>query len=121
MGLDMYAMITKEQFDEPVDLQASACELLHYWHKHPNLHGWMENLYYDKGGSAPAFNGAQVLLTPHDLDDLENALLSGALPDTEGFFFGKSDGSELDGDLEFLDKARRAQAKGYSVFYDSWW
>ncbi len=72
----------------------------------------MEKLYYDKGGSAPVFNGAQVLLTLHDLYDLENALMSGALPDTEGFFFGRSDGSELDGDLEFLDKARRALVGG---------
>ena len=25
-------------------------EELHYWRKHPNLQGWMENLYREKGG-----------------------------------------------------------------------
>ncbi len=121
MGLDMYAMITKEPLDRPVDFKVSDGDILYYWRKHPNLHGWMENLYYAKGGSANPFNCTTVQLTADDLARLEVAIRSQNLPETSGFFFGKSDGSELDGDLEFLDKARRAQAKGYSVFYDSWW
>ena len=27
-------------------------EQIHYWRKHPNLHGWMEDLYRAKGGAA---------------------------------------------------------------------
>ena len=120
MGLDMYAMITKEQFDEPVDLQASACELLHYWHKHPNLHGWMENLYFEKGGTE-LFNCISLVLTAADLDRLEADIRANTYPETTGFFFGTSDGSEAEDDLAFIEKARAAIAEGKTVFYDSWW
>ena len=46
-----------------------------------------------------------------------------ALPVTEGFFLGVSDGSEKADDLSSLiRKAREAyRAEGYSVFYSSWW
>jgi hypothetical protein len=39
----------------------------------------------------------------------------------EGFFFGSSDGGEIDDDLAFIAKARQAIAAGQTVFYDSWW
>jgi len=44
MGLDMYAMVTNEQFDSEVDFKPERTSELHYWRKHPNLHGWMEQL-----------------------------------------------------------------------------
>lgn len=120
MGLDMYACITREPISSPVDFQVDDYSELHYWRKHPNLHGWMQQLYYAKGGEKE-FNCTPVLLEEADLDRLERAIKAGELPETSGFFFGQSDGSERDDDLTFVASAREAIAKGYSVYYDSWW
>jgi hypothetical protein len=46
MGLDMYAMTTTEAVADAVDFKVGIAAELHYWRKHPNLHGWMEALYY---------------------------------------------------------------------------
>jgi hypothetical protein len=42
MGLDMYARTTKEPLAGAVDFKVSEPSELHYWRKHPDLHGWME-------------------------------------------------------------------------------
>lgn len=120
MGLDMYAMTTTELIDQPVDFKVDNASELHCWRKHPDLHGWMEQLYYDKGG-IKEFNCAPVVLTLDDLDQLEAAIVHHELPRTYGFFFGKSDGQEYDDDLVFTAKARKAISEGYTVYYDSWW
>lgn len=120
MGLDMYAKTTSEEITQPVDFVVHHASELHYWRKHPNLHGWLENLYYSKGGSAE-FNCVPVLLTLHDLDRLQAAIEQDQLPETTGFFFGASDGAEKADDLQFVDNARKAIQSGLSVFYDSWW
>lgn len=120
MGLDMYAMVTSTQPEKPVNFTDDNAELIHQWRKHPNLHGWMENLYYEKGGTE-TFNCRPVVLTEEDLDRLEADIRSKALPATTGFFFGNTDGSEHDDDLAFIAKARAAMAGGRTVFYDSWW
>ncbi|WP_430450713.1 phosphoglycerate kinase [Rhodopirellula europaea] len=120
MGLDMYAMTTTEVLEKEVDFKVDDTGELHYWRKHPNLHGWMERLYYDKGGTED-FNCVPVVLNVTDLDQLEIDIQSGDLPDTSGFFFGESEGNESEDDLEFIAKARRAIADGQTVFYDSWW
>jgi hypothetical protein len=52
MGLDMYAFATEEDLPASVDFTASEGSKLHQWRKHPNLHGWMEELYRAKGGQA---------------------------------------------------------------------
>ena len=121
MGLDMYAMTTKEDVPGAVDFKVQEASELHYWRKHPNLHGWMTALYYEKGGSEDIFNCVPVALTDEDLDRLEADVKAGKLPHTEGFFFGASDGNETDDDLAFVAKAREALAAGQTVFYDSWW
>ena len=121
MGLDMYAYITKTEqlgsvdFDMPEDAKEIA-----YWRKHPNLHGWMEQLYYDKGGDE-VFNCRAVLLEPCDLDALEKAVADNNLPHTEGFFFGESCAEHKKDDIAFIEEARKAIGQGYSVFYTSWW
>ena len=121
MGLDMYAFATKEKPATQVDFKVEEVRELHYWRKHPNLHGWMRDLYYDKGGAAESFNCVPVVLTADDLDRLEAAIRARSLPDTKGFFFGESDGSEMQDDLAFIAKAREAIAAGLTVYYDSWW
>ena len=121
MGLDMYAYTTREKPAMPVDFEPEDAIEIHYWRKHPNLHGWMERLYYEKGGSEEIFNCAAVTLDTGDLDKLEQMVRANLLPHTSGFFFGESDGNEKDGDLAFIAKAREALAAGLSVFYTSWW
>ncbi len=121
MGLDMYAFARREQPASPVDFEAGEARELHYWRKHPNLHGWMEQLYRDKGGNEDSFNCVNVLLTAEDLDRLEADVRRKVLPSTSGFFFGASDGSEIEDDLQFVAKAREAMAAGLAVFYTSWW
>lgn len=121
MGLDMYAMTTATRPEAPTDFEAEDAVRLHYWRKHPNLHGWMQERYYEKGGATADFNCATLELTSEDLDDLEEAVREGALPYTIGSFFGESDGSESEDDLAFIAKARKAIKGGLTVFYDSWW
>ncbi len=94
---------------------------LYYWRKHPNLHGWMERLYRQKGGTAEDFNMSPVRLDEADLNALETTVRNDDLPETTGFFFGESRPEEKIRDLEFIDKARKAIASGKAVFYTSWW
>lgn len=122
MGLDMYAYATAEKPASAVDFaEPQSLEELHYWRKHPALHGWMEALYVEKGGDDSDFNLSRVRLDSADLDRLEAAITTKKLPDRRGFFFGESDGSENEDDLSFIAKARQAIALGNVVFYIAWW
>jgi hypothetical protein len=125
MGLDMYAFSTKAKLKTEVDFNETNLkpEEIHYWRKHPNLHGWMQNLYEDKGGKSDSFNGDCVVLNQTDLDDLEHDLKQWDLPQTSGFFFGQDENNEdeLKDDLDFVAKAREAINEGKTVYYTSWW
>ena len=124
MGLDMYAYKTFERPEAEIGFtidDIDSVEIIHAWRKHPNLHGWMEALYRKKGGQGDMFNCEPVVLTADDLDALEATIKAGDLPTTQGFFFGASDGTEREGDLAFVEKARAAISEGYTVYYDSWW
>ena len=124
MGLDQYARAVKSdyypdlgafQFEDKDELVELA-----YWRKHPNLQGWMEELYRSRGGEGD-FNCVYLKLTSEDLDALEEAVQENDLPETVGFFFGQSRPEDRDSDLEFIRKAREAIANGYTVYYNSWW
>lgn len=127
MGLDMFAFSVRGNLlARPVDfnldeVDSDNVQEFHYWRKHPNLHGWMEALYYRKGGKAECFNCEPVQLDLNDLDELEAAIKAKTLQDTSGFFFGVSDGTRIEGDLKFIADARAEIAKGNAVIYDSWW
>ncbi|HEY7577244.1 MAG TPA: hypothetical protein VH855_06580 [Acetobacteraceae bacterium] len=89
MGLDMFAYTTTKKPTTPVDFEPKEQDRkLHYWRKHPNLHGWMEALYRHKGGADSDFNFASVVLDSSDLDRLEADIRADQLPATSGFFFG---------------------------------
>ena len=72
MGLDMYAYVANKADGNWDDHQE-----ISYWRKHPNLHGWMEKLYAEKGGVCSTFNGVEVELTWDDVDRLEKDIKSG--------------------------------------------
>jgi len=112
------------------------------------LHGWMEELWEDKGrpfegnlddlndSFGSSFNCVPVELTLEDLDQLEKDINEKVLPETGGFFFGTDsfDWEDNEGnppkendyyyketDLEFIRDAREAIANGQKVYYSSWW
>ena len=112
-----------KEVDFKEEIQEVAPSELHYWRKHPNLHGWMEQLYRQKGGGGRDFNGDPVVISKEDLDNLAASIIDEELPDTDGFFFGQSYNNEEErqDDLDFVKKAHRAIEEGYTVYYDSWW
>lgn len=119
MGLDQFAYRVKASTQAPSNAEK---EEICYWRKHPNLHGWMEQLYINRGGKE-SFNCIPLQLFDDDLDNLKTAIESEHLPKTSGFFFGNSfgDDEEKKHDLAFIEKAKKSIEKGYSVYYDSWW
>ena len=124
MGLDMYAVsIAKDDNRPDTDFKLDDEKYvdLHYWRKHPNLHGWKQDLYLAKGGENDDFNVATVLLLESDIDKLESDIKAAGLPETTGFFFGETTGEELEDDLEFISKARVALANGRQIAYYAWW
>ncbi len=120
MGLDQYAFARK---GEP-NYDAGAIHEEHevaYWRKHPNLQGWMEDLWRSKGNEGE-FNCVDVELTFEDLEKLEAAIEDAKLPETHGFFFGNnSDDLYKETDQEFIREARQYLSDGYKIVYTSWW
>lgn len=122
MGLDMYVYARGSKPATAVDFaEAEDDEQVAYFRKHPDLHGWMEKLYREKGGTAEDFNLRPVLLTSEDIDRLERDVQYGRLPKTTGFFFGQSGASDRDDTLAFIREAREAIEGGKTLFYVAWW
>ena len=127
MGLDMYAfkMKAKEAGDSqtmaswPEEIERNE---LAYWRKFNHLHGWMESLYKEKGGT-DEFNCVYVRLEKADLDRLKDALDNRKLVHTRGFFFGTAEWDDLHIILTetFIQEAKQALLDGDAVFYYSWW
>jgi len=134
MGLDQYAYIASKpdtDYDDPTRQD------LAYWRKHPNLQGWMENLWLRKldipvhatdqfiANKIPgSFNGIELELTWEDVDKLEKDIKSGKVAklDTTGFFFGNaSDDFYYEKDLQFCVDAKAELFLKRRVFYNSSW
>jgi hypothetical protein len=126
MGLDMYAFTVNADSvgDATVDvaLGDGATEIC-YWRKFNALHGWMEDLYRQRGGSKASFNCTTVRLTANDLDRLEMDTGNNKLIPVNGFFFGVQEiyPEDLESVATFVKVARQSLAEGKAVFYDSWW
>jgi hypothetical protein len=126
MGLDMYAFIVDADGvgDAVTDvaLGDTATEIC-YWRKFNALHGWMEDLYRQKGGSKESFNCTTLRLDARDLDCLEMDTGNNKLIPVNGFFFGAQEiyPEDLESVATFVKVARQAIADGKAVFYDSWW
>ena len=130
MGLDMWAFAVPKDLVKhaPTDVEfgddtEKAQEDLASWRKHHDLHGWMKNLYNEKGGKAQSFNCVTVQLEEKDLNRLEEDEKSNQRPQTTGFFFGNNPPNDdtIEEDLEFVQKAREAIKEGKVVYYYSWW
>jgi hypothetical protein len=137
MGLDMYAYVAAKAgqqneyyescvHDDETGVYTSPTVTqpreIAYWRKHPNLHGWMEQLAKKKNLQYESFNGIEIELTAEDLDELERAVTHGQLPSTRGFFFGDgADDHYRESDLAFIKNARAELFFGLKVFYNSSW
>ena len=144
MGLDMYAYSASRagQYDDHWDQgyydhdngkkmigeflsPVTKPKELAEWRKHPNLHGWMEKLWASNCAEtdrAKSFNGVELELTWEDLEQLEQDIEQGLLPDTSGFFFGDpADEYYRETDLKFIREARSDLFLGLKVFYNSSW
>lgn len=144
MGLDMYAYVASKagqmndhynnyDYEKDTSSVAKPREIA-YWRKHPNLHGWMEQLWHKKRNAennpvvedaedlGGTFNGIELELTWEDLEDLERAVTHKQLPATSGFFFGNpSDEHYYESDLSFIKNAKAELFLGLKVFYNSSW
>jgi hypothetical protein len=140
MGLDMYAYVAakegqQREFYESAEFDDDAKDFVNktveqpreiaYWRKHPNLHGWMEQLWKSRNGGngdSANFNGIELEITWDDLEILELDVIAGALPSTSGFFFGnEADEHYKEQDLKFVRDARAELFCGLKVFYNSSW
>ena len=125
MGLDQYATARKGEgtiAEDGYTHYKDSFEIA-YWRKHPNLQGWMEDLWIAKGAEGGVeFNCVDLELDEEDLDKLEESLDSKELPETTGFFFGSNaDDDYAEKDREFITQARTAIKRGYTIVYYSWW
>ena len=132
MGLDQYAYVASKNNTSYDD---SSRQELAYWRKHPNLQGWMEALWLERGRQGTlsvgqdneydaTFNGIEVELTWDDVDQLERDIKSGVVSKlgTTGFFFGNpSDEYYYEDDLKFCVDAKAELFLGRKVFYNSSW
>ena len=118
MGLDMFVYATKIEPEKSIDFHNKFYdEIVFYWRKHPNMHGWMVNLYREKGGTKPSFDFT-LSLSIEDICKLEQDVLDDKLPFTSGFFFGTSRPEQKEGDLEFIQKAKKSISEGNFLFYE---
>lgn len=133
MGLDQYAYIASKA---DTDYDDSSRQELAYWRKHPNLQGWMEQLWLykcnkegkpiveDVANWGSVFNGVELELTWEDIDMLEEDIKSGEMAKlgTTGFFFGNpSDDVYHETDLKFCVDAKAELFLKRKVFYNSSW
>lgn len=124
MGLDQYAY--KSIFSSDL-FTPDNHEKIFYWRKNPDLHGWMEKLWEQRNEdtiiNSPEmqFNTVYLELTLDDLTDLEYQNEGETLPETKGFFFGKTEESDKEKNKEFIEIARQAINDDYRVYYFSWW
>ena len=120
MGLDQYGISrATEKYLEGDDRELCT------WRKHNRLQGWMENLWFEKGGEG-TFNCEDVRLSLEDINRLEKDIMDKKLPVTGGFFFGNDSYVEyekwyLEDDMKFIKNAKEALDEGRVVIYSSWW
>lgn len=100
-------------------------DVIIYWKNNYKIHGWMTQLYYNKGGRC-FFNGKIVRITLADLQKFEKDIRT-IYPDDvseENNNDGDTECSSLDSessDYNFIDKIRKSINNGYAVYYYFIW
>ena len=109
MGLDMHlkgrtfnwSLRGKREMKDGFEVEGVTL-ILGYWRKHPDLHGYIVQEFADGHDKCQ-----EIPLTVAAIRQIIDAIKRNALPHTEGFFFGESDGSE---DVESIAVFERALA-----------
>jgi hypothetical protein len=124
MGLDMY--LTGDRYFHKRSRRRRGikkAELidLGYWRKHPNLHGYIVETFADGEDKCQEIN-----LSADGIRQIIAAIEDAKLPETTGFFFGESDGSENGRDWRiFCDALAWLEAddpKAWrSIYYQASW
>ncbi len=125
MGLDMY--LTGQKYFHTNPAKDGGYEVkehhlrLGYWRKHPNLHGYIVENFADGED-----NCREIELSAEDIRQILQAINDSALPFTEGFFFGESDGTEKQEDIHIFTKAlewllQKDEVAWRSVVYQASW
>src|SRR4051794_25115594 len=103
MGLDMY--LTGDRYLQGQrtrgDKKAEQFDL-GYWRKHPNLHGYIVNTF------AKGVDECQEIgLSADCIKKIIQAVKDRQLPETTGFFFGRSEGTdeEIAEDVKIFEEA----------------
>ena len=121
MGLEMYAMTTGEHPSDEVDFKVEGATEIHYWWKHPNLHGYIVQEFADGIDDCRSID-----LDESAIQQILTAIQEEQLPHTIGFFFGESDGTEKEHDLAIFSDALAwlaetdEQAWRFVVYRASW-
>ncbi len=101
MGLDMY--LTGERCFSRIDSRHQLIGErydLGYWRKHPNLHGYIVQKFADEIDDCQ-----EIFLDESAIQQILDAIRGEQLPETTGFFFGESDGSEKESDMAIFTEA----------------
>ena len=91
------------------------------WRKHPNLHG-----YIVKNFASGVDECQRIDLSREDMKDIIEAIKEKRLPETKGFFFGESDGSEDEESIQIFEKAIEWVStivcnESRNVYYEASW
>ena len=115
MGMDQTAYAYK--------LDGTNSKVLQQWKNHVDLDAYMVEVAIEKGivEDAREFNCVELELTLEDILAFEKAVLANALPCGGGVWWGPSDETDKENDLEFIRLAKEAIADGYYIAYDCWW
>ena len=126
MGLDMYLngskyLTNKNDITEDGFRLKERILELGYWHKHPNLHGYIVENFAGGDDSCQ-----DIQLSEAQIQQIIEAVKNKTLPVTSGAFFGESDGSEDAGTIKTLEKAikwlrKESDFDWRSVYYRASW
>lgn len=134
MGLDMYLQgekflwgdwetPTNDRVEDGKRISAIHVDL-GYWRKHPNLHGFIVATFANGVDECQRIN----LSVDHLKTILAAVKDPKSLPQTEGFFFGESDGSqeEIEKDVKIIEEAiawaeTKEERVSRQVYYRASW
>ena len=122
MGLEQVDYAKEhEEIQSATCLKAKKYVEVATWRKHPNLQGYMENLWRKRGWHGD-FNCVDVELSKDDILELNSVIIKGDLPKTSGFFYGNdADEYYKKDDLAICVEALKLIQKGNKIYYSSWW
>ena len=99
-----------------------------YWRKHSDLNGYMEELYYEKGGDGD-FNCVPLYLSKEDVEQIIDDHKKHLDPEDDftigearGFFWGATEKEDWEESLKDFEKIlNETDWDNETVYYSCWW